>query len=239
MHKIAENVYLEVGSGEPIEGDNLVEFHLLYSGQLHVDGRPTEKHAIRKVFHSQLRQLWLTNPKLKERTVMRGALARAQEISTNPRYATETPVEFTDDDSFKLGLQDLGTNWNRNGFNFIPLVTEPLCLRCSLDILFLRREEKNFIFQGGDIDGRLKTLFDALRITDKKDELPPRAAPAQDEDPFFCLLQDDKLISEVRVVTAPLLMLPESKEINKSDVYLQIAVKLNPTQSVHDAWVFD
>jgi hypothetical protein len=160
-------------------------------------------------------------------------------MSNNPRYATEPPPALSVDDAVQKGLMEQATNWNRNGFNFLPLVTEDLCLRCSLDILFLRREEKDFILQGGDIDGRLKTLFDSLRMTDKQDELPPRAAPEQDENPFFCLLQDDKLISEVHVTTGPLLMLPGEKVINKHDVYLQIAVKLNATRRVRDAWVFD
>jgi hypothetical protein len=216
-----------------------VEFHLLYSGPLHSAGDRQEKHTIRKVFHSQLRQLWWTHPNLKERAVHRGALARAKEISDDPRYATEIPADFSDDEAFQKGLNDFGDNWNRNGFSFLPLVTEALCLRCSLDILFLRREEKNYILQGGDIDGRLKTLFDSLRMIGEGHELPPGAAPEPDETPFFCLLEDDKLISEVHVKTGPLLMLPGTKIVGKHDVYLQIAVRLNATQRVHDAWVFD
>lgn len=218
--------YIEIGSGDPIEEDNLVEFNLLYSGQLHVASRPREKHAIRKVFHSQLRQLWVTHPNLSEIAVFRGV-------------PSENPEGLSREDFARRGLKQIAANWNRCGFNFLPLVTEQLCLHCALDILFLRREEKNYILQSGDIDGRLKTLFDALRIVDKKDELPPRAAPEQDEDPFFCLLQDDKLISEVHVKTGPLLMLPDTKIADKHDVYLQIGVRLNPTQRVHEAWAFE
>jgi hypothetical protein len=147
------------------------------------------------VLHSQLRQLWETHPNLKERAELRGHYEIAQKIGS---------VEAADigpSDEFERGLREYAANYNRNGFNFLPLVAENLCLRCSLDILFLRREEKDYILQGGDIDGRLKTLFDALRIITKQDELPTGATPTKDEDPFFCLLEDDKLISEVHVRT--------------------------------------
>src|SRR6266849_6098917 len=51
------------------------------------------------------------------------------------------------------------------GKQFVPLVRQSLALACSLDILFLRREEPgSLILQGGDIDNRIKTLFDALKM---------------------------------------------------------------------------
>jgi hypothetical protein len=112
-----------------------------------------------------------------------------------------------------------------------------MSLRCSLEILFLRAEEKNFILQGGDIDGRLKALFDGLRIAETK-ELPSQTAPAAEEHPFFCLLEDDKLISEVRVNTGQLLRLPKSRPLDKYDVYLQITVRLSSAKLTNYSWVF-
>jgi hypothetical protein len=109
----------------------------------------------------------------------------------------------------------------------------------SLDILFLRAEGKNYILQGGDIDGRLKTLFDALRIPRDANELPARAEPEPDENPLFCLLENDDLISEVRVNTDRLLSLPLKKVIGKHDVYLQIAVRLNTTIPSSYSWAFE
>jgi hypothetical protein len=53
---------VEIGTGEPIESENLVEFRLLYSGQLLGAGRKTTpadiKHTVRREFHPQLRRLW-------------------------------------------------------------------------------------------------------------------------------------------------------------------------------------
>ena len=86
-------------------------------------------------------------------------------------------------------------------------------------------------------DGRLKALFDALRIAESG-ELPLKAIPEADEEPFHCLLQDDKLISEVRVNTGQLLKLPDAKPLDKHDVYLQITVRLNSTQMSQWSWAF-
>jgi hypothetical protein len=69
---------------------------------------------------------------------------------------------------FQRGALEIAKDWNQYGFKFLPLVTKKVCLRCSLDILFLRAEERNYVLQGGDIDRRLTVLFDALRIALKR-----------------------------------------------------------------------
>ncbi len=223
---------MESGSGEGIKGENLVEFHLLYSGPLHSAAKENprkEKHAIRKVFHSQLRRLWETHPNLKDFAEGHGDFGITREESDALPRA----------EIFQRGVLELGSKWNRNDFNFLPLVTEKVALRCSLDILFLRTDDNPFVLRGGDIDGRLKMLFDSLRMTDNASELPPGATPDSTEIPFFVLLQDDKLISEVHVNTDRLLKLPENKPLDEHDVYLQITVRLNTTVKVANAWVFE
>lgn len=47
------------------------------------------------------------------------------------------------------------------------------------------------IRQGGDIDNQLKTLFDALRAPHDVAELPGGPSDG-DQDPLFCLLDDDE-----------------------------------------------
>ncbi len=243
MHKIAENVYLEVGSGEPIESENLVEFHLLYGGPLHSGGHDNpreEKHSIRRVFHSQLKRLWQTHPNLRRMAQMGGStiVIKGDAVNTDFRVMfANKPIPERNNMLVQLGLKELGEKWSRGKYKFVPLVTEERCLRCILEILFLRAEEQNYILQSGDIDGRLKALFDALRIAESG-ELPPKASPTSDEDPFYCLLQDDKLISEVRVNTGQLLKLPDAKPLDKHDVYLQITVRLNSAQLTNWSWVF-
>lgn len=86
----------------------------------------------------------------------------------------------------------------------MPLVHKYQHLICGLDILFLRRENPgDLILQGGNIDNRIKTLLDALRIPNDCNEID--SAPEEGEDPFFCLLQNDSLVTELNVVTDKLL----------------------------------
>jgi hypothetical protein len=71
-------------------------------------------------------------------------------------------------------------------------------MTCSLKILFLRREEPGaLVSQCGDLDNRIKTLFDALRVP-KGDEIA-RGTPAAS--PLHCLLESDTLITGFDVRT--------------------------------------
>jgi hypothetical protein len=92
---------------------------------------------------------------------------------------------------------------------------------CSLDILFLRRHDAgSLIANGGDIDNRIKVLFDGLRMPGNDAELGGLLIEP-DEDPFFCLLEDDALITRVSVETDRLL-LPLEANGDEDDVFLVI-----------------
>jgi hypothetical protein len=136
-----------------------------------------------------------------------------------------------------LGRQWIADKWERCGRGYIPLVTEEMCLRCSLDILFLRPEEPGMIIRAGDLDNRMKTLFDALRIPSNLAEAGGENSK-DGEEPIYCLLEDDRLISEVHITTDHLLMLPHSKEFHANDVFLVIDVKLNVApHSMYTHWM--
>lgn len=92
-------------------------------------------------------------------------------------------------------------------FHFAPLVNTPWRMAASLDILFLRQEPAgHLITQGGDLDNRMKTLLDALRMPLNKSELPDDDTPLQGEDPFYCLLEDDALVTGISITADHLLM---------------------------------
>jgi len=212
-----------IGTGEPIEECDLVEFRLLYEGELLSSGnkgKPRESHAIRRIFHPQLRRLWTVENNLRH-------LAMHSAGGHDARKVTEQIRKMTEQERFDLGIKTLGERCPKEGgYRLVPLVTEDMALRCSLDILLLRPEEKKLIFESGDIDGQLKTLFDALRIP-KNLSQTGGIGPQEDETPFFCFLEDDRLITEVRVTTDKLLLLPEKKEIKPNDSFVVIHVKLN------------
>ncbi len=93
------------------------------------------------------------------------------------------------------------------------------------------------LIQSGDIDARLKTIFDALRLPKNLDEAGG-VGPQTDENPFFCLLEDDKLISEIKVTTDSLLLLPREREMKPNDALLVIHAKLWPAKTSRWDWAF-
>lgn len=185
-----------------------VELRLTYAGPLlgasGSNTRAQHKHDIRCVFHQQLKRFWEQSHLLTRRT------GRSEE------YGPVAP--YVDCVAEKYGF---------GGFRFAPLVTEELGVSCSLDILFLRPTAPGEILRGGDIDNRLKTLFDALRRPQNNQELAGNV-PENPEGPFFCLLEDDRLITRVSVETDSLL---EPVGHNPNDVRLVISVKIMPYRS--------
>ena len=190
--------YLRPREDDPDWGPRM-RFRLTYEGELKASGRDPEsgqrdrmaehKQTIRKSFHRQLKQLWQTNKFLKEHRLHRDELHLApgqvphilgRLFSGVGRGETIPMVEY------------IATNFQRNGYRFVPLVCEDFSLLCSLNILFLRRDFLGVI-SAGDLDNRVKTLIDALRMPKDAHELAGNKAPAPGEDPFFCLLEDDDL----------------------------------------------
>lgn len=196
-----------------------MEFRLLYEGELPPSGnknkRTCEKHEIRRSFHPQLRRLWSVDSNLRELAARRWV----ESVKSNFPPTTEP-------ERFDLGVKAMGEKWSRAEFKCVPLVTPDMGLRCGLDILLLRPEEDRFIFKAGDVDGQIKTLFDALRIPQNKGETGG-IGPQADECPLFCLLEDDTLISEVKVSTDRLLLLPGQRDVRPNDALVVIHVMLN------------
>jgi hypothetical protein len=106
-------------------------------------------------------------------------------------------------------------------------VSSKIFLVAELSIRFLRPQAPgSLIRHGGDIDNRLKTLLDALRMPAKINELPPQAKPGEDEDPYFFLLEDDTLVTSLSVRTDQLL----EPVASPADVQLLIDVRTKLTE---------
>jgi hypothetical protein len=187
------------------QGSNSVEFRLVYDGRLRAsakgNNRSDDKHIIRKVLHRQLRELCHRD--------------------ANLRYIMEE----------RHMAEHLAADFQRgDGFAFVPLINQRFSAFASLDILFLRRDSPgNLIQNAGDIDNRVKTLFDALKVPRVRGDISADK-PDDDEHPFFCLLEDDALITSLKVTTDRLLwpLNPEAPTLPDhplSDVFLVIHVK--------------
>ena len=101
----------------------------------------------------------------------------------------------------------------RGGLRCSSVVHDKGKMVADLDILILRPGGPGDVVKGGgDIDNRLKTLFDALTIPDENQaRLLPRP-----KDPTFlhhCVFEDDKLITGLRVTTDRLLDYKCEKEV--------------------------
>jgi len=83
----------------------------------------------------------------------------------------------------------------------------------------------SLITHGGDIDNRLKTPLDALRMPQHQNELASGEPPKVHQSPFFCLLEDDNLITGIRVRTEQLLEL----DADNNKVILLIRVRTKKT----------
>ena len=189
-----------------------MEFVLRYRGPLASTGGPQDKHRIRCALHPQLDVLCQQEPLLTQ--------ARSDQIHEGllKGRQVEVPKPLGDVLFFAVPL---------GGFRFVPLVHRPHNLACSLDLIFLRRERPGAIVHGGDLDNRLKTLFDALRMPHDASELAG-AAPVNPGERMFCLLEDDSLITRVSVHTHQLLE-PLTGNHGDSDVDLLMHVSIHST----------
>lgn len=222
MQQIGPNEYLEVGNGEPIEKDNIVEFRLLFDGEIGPDSRAPVKQAIRRAMHPQLRRLWQVDRRMRQLAEHKGRTFHAN-MQTQ---SGQSPTYPTQDEAMEFAFQHWGDNWKYSPFRFVPLVTKELGAICSLDILLLRPDDDTHVMEHGDLDGHVKTLFDGLRMPTKQDETA-YSSPTADEDPFFCLLEDDRLVTELRVKADKLLLLPNRAVSAKNDAFALITVNVN------------
>jgi hypothetical protein len=123
----------------------------------------------------------------------------------------------------KIPIELLANHHAKHGFRFVPLVQREMS--CTLDVLLLRRHEPNRVISGsGDLDGRVKTLIDGLRMPQQASEVPD-GQPNADEDPFFCLLQDDRFIHHLHVTT-DVLLVPATPAEEERDVFAVISVEV-------------
>jgi hypothetical protein len=208
---------------------DFMEFRLVYDGSLKAtttsNPRVGEKHAVRKQLHKQLSVLYDNHPTLKS---MRYYVYPEQEQTT--KIMRQYGKDLQMPDRGKSITDTFARQFTRaNGFKFVPLVNKQYDLICGLDILFLRRENPgDLLLKGGDIDNRIKTLFDALRIPDGP-ELPADALPEADETPMFCLLENDSLVTDLKITTDRLLR-PLREGEHQNNVLLIMSVNVKASQ---------
>ncbi len=185
-----------------------MRFRLIFEGEI----RPRRSagladiHAIRQFLHPQLKQLWEHPP-----------LSHLKD-----RWLKQVNPNANPDEEIYYRIETVG------GSTYAPVVSHHLA--AELGVLFLRQQARGqLIGEGGDIDNRLKTLFDALRMPSKSEVQTLGVATASDDAPLHCLLRDDALIHRVNVETDRLL-----KDARPNDLVVVIGVKVVVTQVTWD-----
>lgn len=158
-----------------------MRFTLTFDGPLPPSAGASVKQEIREALHPQLKELWSHEPLVHDHKFL-------EPIGPG---------------------NDISVLTNVDGHVFAPLVSQRLWLLAELTISMLRPEPPGGIVTNqGDIDNRLKTLFDALRAPTMSQEIKPGVRPSSVQDPLFTLLDDDRLITRVSVETDRLLAPP-------------------------------
>jgi hypothetical protein len=195
-----------------------VQFRLIYRGPLPAQGgggkgagRLKDKHSIRRQLHPQLKELWQQRWHLK-RQIDHQYLGKNKDGEDAMMYSP------SDSEAAKVA-----NRFVEGKFRFLPLITKTNGLACKLDILFLRRDDPGNLIRsgGGDLDNRIKVLFDALSVPERGHM--EGIEPQEGENPLYCLLEDDCLISEVSITTDRLLV-PQEQGEHINDVVLIVSV---------------
>ena len=142
----------------PVE---FMRFTLYYDGPLPSaanSARLSEKQLIRKSIHPQLLELFSIDPNLPKPRDGRGW---SNWMSWDWPVWEPPNVAFLEERAvFPVGE-----------LKFVPLIRSNIFLHCELDVLFLRRGNPGSIIKDGDIDNRLLTLADGLRLPKGEKEI--------------------------------------------------------------------
>lgn len=158
----------------------MTEFRLVFRGEVPPRRRATidSVHQIRRILHPQLKKLWEFAP-----------IAAAKKYWRDP----------TEQESY--GLHEY-----RKDRLFIPVVSARVHLVGVISVLLFRQQAAGqLLYEGGDLDNRVKTLLDALRVPSEAEAGQIAHLAKDDEEPFFCVLQDDALVTKLTIDTDRLL----------------------------------
>jgi hypothetical protein len=201
-----------------------MKFTLTYDGPLPASAnkpKNSDKWDIRQKIHPQLVDLWASHPALQhierdERYFPKGGtqLTQRHHLDPGPIHPALGPISYptvaTQHDilremheSGNRQIVDLCEPIERHGAWFKPLVRGSFALHCGLRISFLRKEPPGRVYQGGDLDGRIKTLLDALEMPQHVEQVLDKSSTRLA--PIYCLMEEDVLVSGLTVESERLL----------------------------------
>jgi hypothetical protein len=164
-----------------------MEFTLFKHGQIKSKESPKGKHDLRIEFHYQLKKLWGLSSWDHDKN---------ENWQKDPWKTNDLNLWKTNNKLYKEKLKK----------NFICLVTKDLDMYVELKVNFYVPKGTPF----RDIDNKLKTICDALKLPDKDKQgnIPEYIKyweQMDEENPLVCLLEDDELIYNINADTDYLL----------------------------------
>lgn len=187
------------------EASDPMKFPLSYEGPLPSSGNPRNKSKppklaeiwrIRNDLHLQIRSLFDSH------AAFRGGYGHSNALI----QAINIPVMV-------------------DGHEFYPLARAAFKLKCELKIdMHVNHPIASIVTNVGDLDNRLKTLFDALRAPNSAQEIKGHMPSI---DSYCCLLENDILISSLQIEMFRNTAAPPGASLDH--VRLNILVRLEPT----------
>ena len=204
----------------------VMKFVLVWRGKLPASankGKPLDVARIRDDLSPQMSFLWDTHHALqvlKEYAWARNPNALRQVGILATQNGPATPRQHGQ--MISGSMIDLCDWLPVAAKRYKPLVRKSLNLSCDLDILFLRQDDPgSLITQGGDLDGRIKTLLDALRIPSVQEQNVSGPANAD----TYCLMESDTLVSSMNVETERLLF-PDSTHPHEVHLIIEVSLRV-------------
>ena len=246
-----------LSTGHAPSGVPVMKFVLIYEGPLDSAGnrsKKDEKWEIRRKLDPQLRRLWTVNKDLA--ALQQNSLVRedGQYVRTSPHHSATASMTSSKPLSavsmipepfyrhpesgqavFALPIMiDLCKPITKAGVKFFPLVRDTLALSCSLKIQFLRQGPRGRVYQGGDLDGRLKLLLDALSVPQNDNEVCEDDAIEQ---PVYCLVEDDRLVTGFEVVSEELLTADDGAAENLVHLVITVDVRVDRARGYNEIFL--
>lgn len=210
-----------------------MKFTLTYDGELPSTGNSSRKIAkkwdIRKQISPQLKELWDTHPALR-RAMQHRVIPKFCELDIGEAHHS-TPVTVPVINVSENHI-DLCASIKRGNVLFRPLVRDTYALACSLKIHFMRKEAVGRVYQGGDLDNRIKTLLDALSVPE------PDQVISDTDTHMHCLLENDSLVTGLSVETVRLLSKPGSPE-NEVRLIIEVDVRITDARAYNSFFLGD
>jgi hypothetical protein len=125
-----------------------------------------------------------------------------------------------------------------DGHAFCAIARARFKVRCGLKIdLLVNHEPGSVITKAGDLDNRLKTLIDGLRVPAGRQEIKTFTSSEKlAADKYVCLLEDDVLITSLQIAMARNLAFPQNA--GQDHVKANIVVTIEPSERTFENEAF-